>query len=343
MEQFHQKISNATSNEFLTMLLPILPVIGKILLIILPLLLAVAYLTLMERKVIGAMQLRKGPNVVGWFGILQPLADGLKLMLKEVILPSQANRGLFMLAPIITFVLALIGWAVIPFSETFVIADLNVGVTYLLATSSLGVYGIIIAGWASNSKYAFLGAIRSSAQMISYEVSIGLIIISVVLCAGSLNLNQIILAQKKMWYVIPMFPMFILFFVSALAETNRHPFDLPEAESELVAGYNVEYASMPFAMFFLGEYANMILISAFASILFLGGWLPICDNAFCNAIPGFIWLISKIFVLLFCFIWVRATLPRYRYDQLMRLGWKVFLPISLIWVVATASFIVFVK
>lgn len=343
MEQFHQKISNATSNEFLTMLLPILPVIGKILLIILPLLLAVAYLTLMERKVIGAMQLRKGPNVVGWFGILQPLADGLKLMLKEVILPSQANRGLFMLAPIITFVLALIGWAVIPFSETFVIADLNVGVTYLLATSSLGVYGIIIAGWASNSKYAFLGAIRSSAQMISYEVSIGLIIISVVLCAGSLNLNQIILAQKEMWYVIPMFPMFILFFVSALAETNRHPFDLPEAESELVAGYNVEYASMPFAMFFLGEYANMILISAFASILFLGGWLPICDNAFCNAIPGFIWLISKIFVLLFCFIWVRATLPRYRYDQLMRLGWKVFLPISLIWVVATASFIVFVK
>ncbi|MFM7620336.1 MAG: NADH-quinone oxidoreductase subunit NuoH [Alphaproteobacteria bacterium] len=325
------------------MILSILPVVGKILLIILPLLLAVAYLTLMERKVIGAMQLRKGPNVVGWFGILQPLADGLKLMLKEVILPSQANRGLFMLAPIITFVLALIGWAVIPFSETFVIADLNVGVTYLLATSSLGVYGIIIAGWASNSKYAFLGAIRSSAQMISYEVSIGLIIISVVLCAGSLNLNKIVLAQKDMWYVIPMFPMFILFFVSALAETNRHPFDLPEAESELVAGYNVEYASMPFAMFFLGEYANMILISAFASILFLGGWLPICDNAFCKAIPSFIWLITKIFVLLFCFIWVRATLPRYRYDQLMRLGWKVFLPLSLLWVVATASFIVFVK
>lgn len=343
MEQFNQKISNATNNELIAMILSILPVVGKILLIILPLLLAVAYLTLMERKVIGAMQLRKGPNVVGWFGILQPLADGLKLMLKEVILPSQANRGLFMLAPIITFVLALIGWAVIPFSETFVIADLNVGVTYLLATSSLGVYGIIIAGWASNSKYAFLGAIRSSAQMISYEVSIGLIIISVVLCAGSLNLNKIVLAQKDMWYVIPMFPMFILFFVSSLAETNRHPFDLPEAESELVAGYNVEYASMPFAMFFLGEYANMILISAFASILFLGGWLPICDNAFCKAIPSFIWLITKIFVLLFCFIWVRATLPRYRYDQLMRLGWKVFLPLSLLWVVATASFIVFVK
>ena len=321
----------------------VLPIIGKILLVILPLIIGVAYLTLFERKVIGAMQLRKGPNVVGWFGILQPLADGLKLMLKEVIMPSKANKALFLLAPIITFTLALIGWAVIPFSENFVIADLNVGVTYLLATSSLGVYGIIIAGWASNSKYAFLGAIRSSAQMISYEVSIGLIIISVVMCAGSLNLSKIVLAQKNMWYVIPMFPMFILFFISALAETNRHPFDLPEAESELVAGYNVEYASMPFAMFFLGEYANMILISAFASILFLGGWLPICDNAFCNAIPGFIWLCSKILFLLFCFVWVRATLPRYRYDQLMRLGWKVFLPLSLTWVVGTASFIVFVK
>jgi len=321
----------------------VLPFIGKILLVILPLIIGVAYLTLFERKVIGAMQLRKGPNVVGWFGILQPLADGLKLMLKEVIMPSQANKALFLLAPIITFTLALIGWAVIPFSENFVIADLNVGVTYLLATSSLGVYGIIIAGWASNSRYAFLGAIRSSAQMISYEVSIGLIIISVVMCAGSLNLSKIVLAQKNMWYVIPMFPMFILFFISALAETNRHPFDLPEAESELVAGYNVEYASMPFAMFFLGEYANMILISAFASILFLGGWLPICDNAFCNAIPGFIWLCSKILFLLFCFVWVRATLPRYRYDQLMRLGWKVFLPLSLTWVVGTASFIVFVK
>jgi NADH-quinone oxidoreductase subunit H len=321
----------------------ILPIIGKILLVILPLIIGVAYLTLFERKVIGAMQLRKGPNVVGWFGILQPLADGLKLMLKEVILPSQANKILFLFAPIITFILALIGWAVIPFSENFVVADINVGVTYLLATSSLGVYGIIIAGWASNSRYAFLGAIRSSAQMISYEVSIGLIIISVVMCAGSLNLSKIVLAQKNMWYVVPMFPMFILFFISALAETNRHPFDLPEAESELVAGYNVEYASMPFAMFFLGEYANMILISAFASILFLGGWLPIFDNAFCNAIPGFVWLCSKILLLLFCFVWVRATLPRYRYDQLMRLGWKVFLPLSLTWVVGTASFIVFVK
>jgi NADH-quinone oxidoreductase subunit H len=339
MEEFLKQFNEI----FLPDLLMILPIIGKILLIILPLLLAVAYLTLMERKVIGAMQLRKGPNVVGWFGILQPLADGLKLMLKEVIMPIKANKILFLLAPIITFVLALIGWAVIPFSQNFVVADLNVGVTYLLATSSLGVYGIIIAGWASNSKYAFLGAIRSSAQMISYEVSIGLIIISVVLCAGSLNLSKIVLAQKELWYVVPMFPMFILFFISALAETNRHPFDLPEAESELVAGYNVEYASMPFAMFFLGEYANMILICAFASVLFLGGWLPICNNEFCLAIPGFVWLCLKILFLLFCFIWVRATLPRYRYDQLMRLGWKVFLPISLIWVIGTASYIVFVK
>jgi NADH-quinone oxidoreductase subunit H len=331
------------NSEILTIIMIILPIIGKILLVILPLLGAVAYLTLMERKVIASMQLRKGPSVVGPFGLLQPLADALKLMLKEVILPKESNKILFLIAPIITFVLALIGWAVIPFSETFVVANLNVGVTYLLASSSLGVYGIIISGWASNSKYAFLGAIRSSAQMISYEVSIGLIIISVVLCAGSLNLSEIVLSQKDQWYILPMFPMFLLFFISALAETNRHPFDLPEAESELVAGYNVEYSSMPFSMFFLGEYANMILISAFASILFLGGWLPPFDCDFCNAIPGFIWLCGKIFILLFCFIWVRATLPRYRYDQLMRLGWKVFLPLSLIWVVGTASFIVFVK
>ncbi len=324
-------------------LLKILPTLGWILLIMLPLLGAVAYLTLMERKVIAAMQLRKGPNVVGPFGLLQPLADGLKLMLKEVILPNKANKILFLLAPIITFVLAMIGWAVIPFSETFVIADINVGVAYLLATSSLGVYGVIISGWASNSKYAFLGAIRSSAQMISYEVSIGLIIISVVLCSGSLQLSEIVRAQKDGWFILPMLPMFFLFFISALAETNRHPFDLPEAESELVAGYNVEYSSMPFSMFFLGEYANMILISAFASILFLGGWLPICDSDFCRAIPGFIWLCGKIFVMLFCFIWVRATLPRYRYDQLMRLGWKVFLPLSLAWVVGTAAYVVYFK
>lgn len=321
----------------------ILPIIGKILLITLPLLGAVAYLTLMERKVIAAMQLRKGPNVVGPFGLLQPLADGLKLMLKEVILPADANKILFLLAPIITFVLALIGWAVIPFSENFVVANINVGVTYLLATSSLGVYGIIISGWASNSKYAFLGAIRSSAQMISYEVSIGLIIISVVLLVGSLNLTDIVLAQKNYWFVLPCFPMFIVFFISALAETNRLPFDLPEAESELVAGYNVEYSSMPFSMFFLGEYANMILISSFAAILFLGGWLPPFDNAFFNAIPGLVWFILKVTFLLFCFIWIRATLPRYRYDQLMRLGWKVFLPLSLTWVVATAAYVVYLK
>ena len=321
----------------------IFPVIFKILIIILPLLGAVAYLTLMERKVIAAMQLRKGPNVVGPFGLLQPLADGLKLMLKEVILPSNANKALFLLAPMITFILAMIGWAVIPFSENFVVANINVGVTYLLATSSLGVYGIIISGWASNSKYAFLGAIRSSAQMISYEVSIGLIIISVVLLVGSLNLSDIVLAQKNHWFILPCFPMFLLFFISGLAETNRLPFDLPEAESELVAGYNVEYSSMPFSMFFLGEYANMILISAFASILFLGGWLPIFDCDFCKMIPGFVWLAAKIFFLLFCFIWVRATLPRYRYDQLMRLGWKVFLPFSLLWVVGTAAYVVYLK
>jgi NADH-quinone oxidoreductase subunit H len=334
MEQIFQQLLNL-------LLTSILPTLGYILLVTLPLIGAVAYLTLMERKVIGAMQLRKGPNVVGIFGLLQPLADGLKLMLKEVIIPDQSNKALFLLAPVITFVLALIGWAVVPFSETFVIANLNIGVIYLLATSSLGVYGIIIAGWASNSKYAFLGAIRSSAQMISYEVSIGLIIISVVLCAGSLNLSEIVLAQKTHWFALPMFPMFILFFVSGLAETNRLPFDLPEAESELVAGYNVEYSSMPFSMFFLGEYANMILISAFASILFLGGWLPPFEAlAF---IPGPVWLCLKIFILLFCFIWVRATLPRYRYDQLMRLGWKVFLPISLTWVVGTAAYIVFIK
>ncbi len=321
----------------------ILPIIGKILIVVLPLIGAVAYLTLMERKVIGAMQLRKGPNVVGPFGLLQPLADGLKLMLKEVILPAKANKVLFLLAPVITFILALIGWAVIPFSENFAISNINVGVTYLLATSSLGVYGIIIAGWASNSKYAFLGAIRSSAQMISYEVSIGLIIISVLLLAQSLNLKDIVLAQQNGWFFLPMFPMFILFLVSGLAETNRLPFDLPEAESELVAGYNVEYSSMPFSLFFLGEYANMILISAFAAILFLGGWLPPFDNDFCNAIPAPIWLCLKIFFILFWFIWVRATLPRYRYDQLMRLGWKVFLPLSLTWVVLTSAFVVFIK
>lgn len=327
--------------EIITALFVILPIVGKLLLVVLPLLGAVAYLTLMERKVIAAMQLRQGPNVVGPFGLLQPIADALKLMVKEVIIPAKANKSLFLLAPVITFVLALIGWAVVPFSENFVIADINVGVMYLLASSSLGVYGIIIAGWASNSKYPFLGAIRSSAQMISYEVSIGLIIISVILCVGSLNLKEIVLAQKDMWFVIPLFPMFILFFISGLAETNRLPFDLPEAESELVAGYNVEYSSMPFSMFFLGEYANMILISAFTTILFLGGWLPPFDYEVLYLIPPLIWFAGKIFILLFCFIWIRATLPRYRYDQLMRLGWKVFLPISLIFVVAVATYLVY--
>jgi len=319
----------------------ILPTFGWVLVIVLPLLGAVAYLTLMERKVIAAMQLRKGPNVVGPFGLLQPLADGLKLMLKEVIIPDKANKILFLLAPVITFVLALIGWAVIPFSETFAVAHINVGVAYLLATSSLGIYGIIIAGWASNSKYAFLGAIRSSAQMISYEVSIGLIIISVVLSSGSLDLKEIVLAQKDGWFALYHFPMFVLFFISALAETNRLPFDLPEAEAELVAGYNVEYSSMPFSMFFLGEYANMILISAFASILFLGGWLPPFDLEILYLIPAPFWLMLKTLFLLFGFIWVRATLPRYRYDQLMRLGWKVFLPFSLAWVVGTSAFVVY--
>ncbi len=316
-----------------------LTIIGHILIVVLPLIIGVAYLTLMERKVIAAMQLRRGPDVVGPFGLLQPLADGLKLMFKEVIIPSASNKILFLLAPVITFTLALIGWAVIPFGEGLVITNLNVGVMYLLAASSLGVYGIIIAGWASNSKYAFLGAIRSSAQMISYEVSIGLIIITVILCVGSLNLTDIVLAQKNHWFALPLFPMFIMFFASALAETNRLPFDLPEAESELVAGYNVEYSSMPFSMFFLGEYANMILMSATTSILFLGGWLPPFE--FLSFIPGIIWFLLKILFLLFCFIWVRATLPRYRYDQLMRLGWKVFLPISLIWVVGTAAYIVY--
>lgn len=328
----------------INILIPIvLPIILRILLVTLPLVGAVAYLTWMERRVIGAMQLRRGPNVVGPFGLLQPIADGVKLMFKEVIIPDKANKVLFLLAPIITFTLALIGWAVIPFNEDFAIAPhINVGVTYLLAASSLGVYGIIISGWSSNSKYAFLGAIRSSAQMISYEVSIGLIIITVVLCAGSLDLTEIVKSQEDHWYALPLLPMFVIFLVSGLAETNRLPFDLPEAESELVAGYNVEYSSMSFSLFFLGEYANMILISSFAAVLFLGGWLPPFDNDFFNAIPGTIWFLLKVFLILFWFIWVRATLPRYRYDQLMRLGWKVFLPLSLIWVVGTAAYVVFV-
>jgi NADH-quinone oxidoreductase subunit H len=312
-------------------------IVAKILAIVVPLLVAVAFLTLAERKVIAAMQLRKGPNVVGPFGLLQPFADGLKLLLKETIIPSGANRLVFILAPILTFLLSLIAWAVIPFDAGLVLADINVGILYLFAISSLGVYGIIMAGWASNSKYAFLGALRSAAQMVSYEVSIGFVIITVLLCVGSLNLQQIVLAQKNVWFFIPLFPMFIIFFVSALAETNRSPFDLPEGESEIVAGYFVEYSSMAFALFFLGEYGAMILMSGMTSILFLGGWLPPFDIAPFNWIPGPLWLAAKMAFCLFVFLWVRATLPRYRYDQLMRLGWKVFLPFSLLWVVLTAG------
>ena len=316
-------------------------IVFKILLIVVPLLLGVAYLTLAERKVLAAMQLRKGPNVVGPFGLLQPLADGLKLLLKETVIPSGANPVVFIAAPMVTFILAVVAWAVIPFGYGLVLADINVGVLYLFAISSLGVYGIIMAGWASNSKYAFLGALRSAAQMVSYEVSIGFVIISVLLCVGSLNLSDIVLAQKNsMWFAVPLFPMFVVFFISALAETNRAPFDLPEAEAELVAGYNVEYSAMTFALFFLGEYANMILMSAMTTILFLGGWLPPLSIAPFTWIPGPIWFALKIALCLFVFLWVRATFPRYRYDQLMRLGWKVFLPFSLFWLVVTAGVLV---
>ena len=312
----------------------------KVVVIVIPLMLSVAYLTYAERKVIGAMQLRRGPNVVGPFGLLQPIADGLKLFLKETIIPSGANRGIFLLAPCLTFVLALVAWAVIPFGPGLVLADINVGILYILAISSMGVYGILMAGWASNSKYAFLGALRSAAQMVSYEVSMGFIIITVLLLAGSLNLSDIVMAQKDMWFVVPLFPMAVIFFVSTLAETNRHPFDLPEAEAELVAGYNVEYSSMTFALFFLGEYANMILMSSLTVILFLGGWLPPVDMAPFNWLPAPVWFAAKIAAVLFIFLWVRATFPRYRYDQLMRLGWKVFLPLSLAAVAIVAGVLV---
>ena len=315
-------------------------ILAQILLIVVPLLVAVAYLTYAERKVIGAMHLRKGPNVVGPFGLLQPLADGLKLMLKETILPVRANLGVFVLAPVITFTLSFVAWAVIPFDEGWVLADINVGILYLFAISSLGVYGVLMAGWASNSRYAFLGALRSAAQMVSYEVSIGFVIVTVLICAGSLNLTAIVMAQKDMWFFIPLFPMFIIFFISALAETNRAPFDLPEDESALVAGYFVEYSAMLFALFYLGEYAAMILMAGMTVILFLGGWLPPMDIALFTWIPGVIWFGLKMAMVLFCFLWVRATFPRYRYDQLMRLGWKVFLPFSLFWVAVTAGAVV---
>lgn len=299
----------------------------KILIIVVPLLLSVAYFTLAERKIMGAIQRRRGPNVVGTYGLLQPLADGFKLLIKETIIPSSANKVLFFIAPMITFILSLMGWGVIPFNETAILSDINLGVLYLFAISSLSVYGIIMSGWSSNSKYAFLGALRSAAQMVSYEVSIGFIMISIVLCVGSFNLSEIVYAQKDIWFIIPFFPIFLMFFVSALAETNRHPFDLPEAEAELVSGYNVEYSAMGFALFFLGEYANMLLMSALMSILFLGGWnAPI---ELLNFIPGSFWLGLKISIFVIGFIWMRAALPRYRYDQLMHLGWKVFLPFSL--------------
>lgn len=321
-------------------------VVGQVLLIVLetlavlvPLLLGVAYLTLAERKVMAAMQLRKGPNVNGPFGVLQAFADAIKMLTKETVIPAGANRMLFLFAPFLTFSLAMVAWAVIPTGNGLAIADINVGVLYLLAISSLGVYGILIAGWASNSKYAFLGGLRSAAQMVSYEVSIGLVIVSVLLAVGSLNLNDIVLAQRHVWFCLPMFPMFIVFFISALAETNRAPFDLPEGESELVAGFFVEYSALAFGLFFLGEYANMFLMSGMVSILFLGGWLPPLDIAPLTWIPGPLWLIAKILFCLFVFIWVRATFPRYRYDQLMRLGWKVFLPFSLAWMVLTAGFL----
>jgi len=312
----------------------LLLIVAKALALLVPLLMGVAYLTYAERKVLAAMQLRKGPNVVGPFGLLQPFADALKMLMKETVIPAGANRFLFLMAPMLTFSLAMLAWAVIPVNDGWAIADINVGILYLFAISSLGVYGIIIAGWASNSKYAFLGAMRSAAQMVSYEVSMGFVLVAVLLCVGSLNLTDVVRAQQNLWFCVPLFPMFVVFFISALAETNRSPFDLPEGESEIVAGFFVEYSSMSFALFFLGEYANMILMSALTTILFLGGWL----GPF-GLLPqlGPLWFVLKICACLFVFLWVRATFPRYRYDQLMRLGWKVFLPLSLLWVVLTAG------
>jgi len=313
----------------------------KILMLLIPVLVSVAMIVWLDRRVWAFVQKRRGPNVVGPFGLLQSLADALKYIFKEIIIPASSNKVIFILAPIITMTLALISWAVIPFSENFVLADINVGILYLFAVSSLGVYGIIMGGWASNSKYPFLGAIRSAAQMVSYEVSIGIIIINVLLCVGSLNLSDIVKAQENIWYIIPLFPMFVIYFISALAETNRPPFDLPEAEAELVAGYQTEYSGMMYAMFWLGEYANILLMCALGSILFLGGWLPPIDAFPFNIIPSPIWLIVKILLLFILFALVKAIVPRYRYDQLMRLGWKVFLPFSLIWVVLTAGYLMY--
>ena len=311
----------------------------KILFLLVPVLVSVAMVVWLDRRIWAFVQKRQGPNVVGPFGLLQSLADALKYIFKEVIIPSSSNKVIFILAPIVTMTLALISWAVIPFSATQVLADINVGILYLFAVSSLGVYGIIMGGWASNSKYPFLGAIRSAAQMVSYEVSIGIIIINVLLCVGSLNLTDIVNAQQSLWFVIPLFPMFVVFFISALAETNRPPFDLPEAEAELVSGYQTEYSGMMYAMFWLGEYANILLMCAMGAVLFLGGWLPLVDIFPFNLVPGPLWMVLKILLLFFLFALVKAIVPRYRYDQLMRLGWKIFLPLSLIWVVLTASFL----
>ena len=324
--------------EFLTVYaIPLLWIVAKIALIIAPLLVGMAYLTYAERKIIAAINLRQGPMTVGPFGLLQPLADGLKLFGKETIIPTGANKFIFIMAPMMTFILSLVAWAVIPVNDGWILSNINVGVLYLFAISSLGVYGILMAGWASNSRYAFLGGLRSAAQMVSYEVSIGLVLVTVLLTTGSLNLSEIVTAERPWWVTALLFPMFVVFVISALAETNRSPFDLPEGESELVGGYNVEYSSIPFALFFLGEYMNMILMGAIATLLFLGGWLPPFGIPALAVVPGFIWFAAKVCFILFIFIWARATLPRYRYDQLMRLGWKVFLPFTLLWVVVMAA------
>ena len=315
--------------------------IYKILYVLIPVLVSVAMIVWLDRRIWAFVQKRQGPNVVGPFGLFQTLADALKYIFKEIIIPASSNKIIFILAPIVTMTLALIAWAVIPFSEDYVLADINVGILYIFAISSLGVYGIIMGGWASNSKYPFLGSIRSAAQMVSYEVSIGVIIINVLLCVGSLNLSDIVLAQEKIWFVIPLFPMFVIFFISSLAETNRPPFDLPEAEAELVAGYQTEYSGMMYAMFWLGEYANILLMCALGSILFLGGWLAPIDTPLFEMVPPPVWLILKILFLFVLFALIKAIVPRYRYDQLMRLGWKVFLPFSLIWVVLTSGYLLY--
>ena len=318
----------------------IIIILLKIISITIPLLISVAFFTVAERKIMGAIQRRRGPNVIGFIGLLQALADGLKLFVKETTLPSSSNIIIFLLAPILSFLLSVIGWAVIPFSHKVVLADINLGILYLFAVSSFNVYGIVLAGWASNSKYAYLGGLRSAAQMISYEISIGFIILSVCLCSGSLNLSKIVLAQQEIWFIVPLFPIFVIFYISMLAETNRHPFDLPEAEAELVSGYNVEYSAMTFALFFLGEYANMLLMSSLAAIFFLGGWLPPFNIFPLNLIPGSIWFSIKVVIGVLFFIITRATLPRYRYDQLMHLGWKCFLPLTIGYLMFTVGLLV---